>query len=58
MSRWQFKNVQKAQTEVILYFSDTTQPLWGSTMSVTIPIADAQKLLTKLDAILHPGKHP
>jgi hypothetical protein len=58
MSRWQFNNVQKAKDEVILYFNDTTQPLWGSTMSVTIPAADAQKLLTRLQAILHPGKHP
>jgi len=58
MSHWTFKNVQKAQNVVIIYFNDTNQPLWGGTMSVTIPAADAQKLLTNLQALLHPGKRP
>jgi hypothetical protein len=58
MSAWKFKNVQKAQDVVILYFTDTSGALWADTRSVTIPIDDAQRLLTKLQATLHPGSHP
>lgn len=59
MSGWKFKNVQKAQDVVILYFTDTTSgALWADTRSVTIPIADAQKLLTKLQGILPSSSRP
>ncbi len=55
MSHWQFKTVQKAQDAVLLYFNDTDVPLWGSTMSVTISAADAEKLLTRLQEALRSG---
>ena len=57
MSAWKFKMVQKAQNVVILHFNDSSHEEWGDTMSVTIPSADAQKLLTKLQTALHPH-HP
>jgi len=37
---------------VVLYFSTPTSQ-WGETTSVTIPAADAQKLLRKLEETLH-----
>jgi hypothetical protein len=59
MSAWKFKAVQKAQNVVTLYFNDASHAEWGDTMSVTIPAADAQKLLAKLQSTLHPhGSHP
>ena len=54
MSSWKFKNVQKAQDVVILYFTDSSGTLWADTRSVTISVADAQKLADKLQATLHP----
>lgn len=55
MAAWKFKDVQKAQYTVTLYFSDSSHPPWGDTMSVTIPAADAAKLLASLQAALHHG---
>lgn len=55
MSAWKFKDVQKTQDALTLHFSDSAHPPWGDTMSVTIPAADAAKLLARLQAMLHPG---
>jgi hypothetical protein len=55
MSAWKFRDVQKTQDALILHFSDSSHPPWEDTRSVTIPAADAAKLLAKLQAILHPG---
>jgi hypothetical protein len=57
MSGWKFKTAHKAQNLVTLYFNDTSRTLWGDTMSVTIPAADAEKLLAKLQAELHARPH-
>ena len=56
MSAWKFKTVEKAHHMVILHFSDSSRLEWGDTMSVTIPPADAQKLLSQLETALHPRK--
>lgn len=53
MSGWKFKTVEKAHEAVILHFNDTSHATWGDTMSVTIPEADAERLLAKLQAELH-----
>ena len=53
MSGWKFKTVQKAHDMVTLHFNDTSRTLWGDTMSVTIPVGDAEKLLAKLQLELH-----
>ena len=59
MSAWKFKNVQKTHNVVTLHFSDASHSEWGDTMSVTIPAADAQKLLAKLHSALRPNSgHP
>ena len=55
MSVWKFKEDQKTQDSVILHFSDSSHPPWGDTMSVTIPPAEAAKLLAKLETTLHSG---
>jgi len=55
MSVWKFKDVQKTQDVLILHFSDSSHPPWGDTMSVTVPAAEAVKLLAKLEQTLHPG---
>ena len=55
MSSWKFKSLQKAQDVLIMYFIETDNPLWANTRSVTIPVHDAQTLLKKLQAALHPG---
>jgi len=55
MSGWKFKTVQKAHDFVTLHFNDTSHATWGDTMSVTIPQADAEKLLAKLQAELQNG---
>lgn len=52
---WKFKSLQKAQDVIIIYFTETGNPLWANTHSVTIPVEDADKLLKKLQATLHPG---
>ena len=52
MSTRNFKDIQKAKDVVVLYFS-TPASQWGETTSVTIPAADAQKLLRKLEQALH-----
>ena len=60
MSVWKFKDVQKAEDAVILHFADSSHPPWGDTMSVTVPAAEAAKLLAKLETTLHhgaPNKH-
>jgi hypothetical protein len=58
MSAWKFKNVQKAPNAVILHFNDASHSEWGDTMSVTLPAADAHKLLAKLQSTLHrPAEH-
>ena len=54
MSAWKFKNLTKAHDVVIFYFMDTNGPFWADTSSVTLPVADAQKLCEKLHATLHP----
>jgi hypothetical protein len=54
MSTRNFKDVQKVRDVMVLYFS-TPDSQWGETMSVTIPAADAQKLLRKLEEALHPA---
>jgi phosphotransferase system HPr-like phosphotransfer protein len=48
MSTRNFKDLHKANDVVVLYFS-TPASQWGETVSVTIPAADAQKLLRKLE---------
>jgi hypothetical protein len=58
MSSWKFKSLQKAHDVVILYFTETDNPLWANTRSVTIAVGDAEKLLKKLQATLHPGGKP
>jgi len=55
MSAWKFKTVEKAHQMVILHFNDSTRSEWGDTMSVTLPPADAEKLLAKLQSALHPN---
>ncbi|HWU54060.1 MAG TPA: hypothetical protein VN175_01080 [Rhizomicrobium sp.] len=55
MSAWKFKDAQKTHDALILHFSDLAHPPWGDTMSVTIPAADAAKLMARLQAILHPA---
>jgi hypothetical protein len=55
MSSWKFKSLQKAQDVIIIYFTETDDPLWANTRSVTIPVGDADKLLKKLHDTLHPG---
>lgn len=57
MSAWKFKNVKKSQNLVVLYFDDTSHPEFGEDdiHSVTIHAADAKKLLSKLNAALHPS---
>jgi hypothetical protein len=52
MSTRNFKDLHKANDVVVLYFSTPTSQ-WGETTSVTIPAADAQKLLRKLEETLH-----
>ena len=56
MSSWKFKSLQKAQDVIIIYFTETDDPLWANTRSVTIPVGDADKLLKNLQATLHPGR--
>ena len=51
MSMRNFKDLHKAKDVVVLYFS-TPASQWGETTSVTIPAADAQKLLHKLQQTL------
>jgi hypothetical protein len=58
MSSWKFKSLQKAQDVIIIYFTETDDPPWANTRSVTIPVGDAEKLLKKLQATLHPGGKP
>jgi hypothetical protein len=52
---WRFKSLQKAQDVIIIYFTETANPLWANIRSVTIPVGDAETLLKKLQAALHPG---
>jgi hypothetical protein len=44
-----------AQDVIIIYFTETANPLWADTHSVTIPVDNAEKLLKKLQDTLHPG---
>lgn len=57
MSSWKFKDIRETQDVVILSFNDSAHPPWGDEMSVTIPVAEATKLLAKLEATLHPHVH-
>ena len=52
MSSWKFKDLQKAHDVIIIYFTETDDPLWANTRSVTIPVGDAEKLLKQLQATL------
>lgn len=54
MSLRNFKSVQKIQNVVMIYFALPETSLWGDQISVTIPVADAQRLLENLQATLHP----
>lgn len=55
MSLRNFKSVQKIQNVMMIYFTQpTASAAWDDTMSITIPAAEAQKLLEHLQAALHP----
>jgi len=49
-----FKTVQKIRNVMMIYFTLPDTSGWGDVMSVTIPVADAQRLLDNLQATLHP----
>jgi hypothetical protein len=54
MSLRNFKTVQKIRNVMVIYFTQPDTLGWGDVMSVTIPVADAQKLLDNLQTTLHP----
>jgi hypothetical protein len=55
MSLRNFKSVHKIQDVMMIYFTQVGSSPWGDQISVTIPVADAQRLLEKLQATLHPN---
>jgi len=48
-----FKSAQKMQNVVMLYFSQPASSWGDSIMSVTIPVAEAKRLLDHLQAALN-----
>jgi hypothetical protein len=57
MSTRNFKDIQKADDHLVLYFS-TPASQWGETVSITMPLAESQKLLRKLQETLHASGKP
>jgi hypothetical protein len=54
MSIRNFKSGQKIQNVVMIHFTIPNASEWGDTMSVTIPVADAKKLVHTIQDALHP----
>ncbi len=54
MSLRNFKSVQKMQDVIMIHFTIPNASEWGDTMSVTIPVADAKKLVDMVQAALQP----